>query len=96
MMKGEFYVVEYLGWETTYTEIVQADRLRPKSEEPCITSRTFMKFKIPLRDEIRDFYSQTPEDKHHDLHKDFCNVRLLFSFLLFIVKTYIWQAVNTF
>ena len=26
MIKGEFHVVEYLGWETTYTEIVPSDR----------------------------------------------------------------------
>ena len=26
MIKGDFHVVEYLGWETTYTEIVPSDR----------------------------------------------------------------------
>ncbi len=41
MVKGDFHVVEYLGWETTYTEIVPSDRLRPKSTEPPITARTF-------------------------------------------------------
>ena len=24
--QGDFHVVEYLGWETTYTEIVPSDR----------------------------------------------------------------------
>ena len=28
MMKGEFAVVEYIGWESTYSEIVQIDRVR--------------------------------------------------------------------
>ena len=33
MIKGDFHVVEYLGWETTYTEIVPSDRwvkIQPK------------------------------------------------------------------
>ena len=48
MFKGDFYVVEYLGWETTYTEIVASERLRPKSMEPSISSRTFFAFKVIL------------------------------------------------
>ena len=39
MIKGEFHVVEYLGWETTYTEIVPIERLRVKSSEPGLTAR---------------------------------------------------------
>ena len=29
MVKGDFVVVEYLGWDSTYSEIVQKDRIRP-------------------------------------------------------------------
>lgn len=47
-LAGTFHVVEYLGWETTYTEIVASDRLRLKSQEPPLNSRTFLKFNIPL------------------------------------------------
>lgn len=73
MFKGDFYVVEYLGWETTYTEIVASDRLRPKSGEPPITSRTFFAFKLELPEDINNFYAYLPEEKHADLHNDFKN-----------------------
>lgn len=29
MVKGGFLVVDYLGWESTYSEIVSTDRVRP-------------------------------------------------------------------
>ena len=48
-------MVEYLGWETTYTEIVASDRLRLKSQEPPLNARTFLKFNIPLPG-VRIFY----------------------------------------
>ena len=71
MIKGDFHVVEYLGWETTYTEIVPIERLRTKSSEPCLTPRTFFKFDITLPQEIKDFYKITPDEKQAELHKDF-------------------------
>ena len=71
MYKGDFYVVEYLGWETTYTEIVASERLRPKSNEPPISNRTFFSFSIRLPEEIKNFYASLPEEKHADLHNDF-------------------------
>ena len=71
MFKGDFYVVEYLGWETTYTEIVASDRLRPKSVEPPITKRTFFSFKVTLPEEIQNYYTCLPEDKHADVHNEF-------------------------
>lgn len=73
MFKGDYYVVEYLGWETTYTEIVDSVRLRPKSVEPPITAHTFFTFKVVLPEEIKNFYSYLPEEKHADLHNDFKN-----------------------
>ena len=71
MYKGDFYVVEYLGWETTYTEIVASERLRPKSNEPSITNRTFFSFTIRLPEDIKNYYAYLPEEKHADLHVDF-------------------------
>ena len=65
MIKGDFHVVEYLGWETTYTEIVPSDRLRPKSMEPPITATTFHKFDLPVPQDLRDFC--TDEKVNHCL-----------------------------
>jgi len=78
MIKGDFHVVEYLGWETTYTEIVPSDRLRPKSMEPPITGTTFHKFDLPVPQELRDFCT---DEKASDVHTEFmkaidaCNIK---------------------
>lgn len=54
MMKGEFLVVEYLGWDNSYTEIVSQDRLRLKNTNPPITNRSFFRFEIPVPEELRE------------------------------------------
>lgn len=54
MIKGEFHVVEYLGWESTYTEIVSDERLRPKNSNPPIDADTFHKFEIEVPEELRE------------------------------------------
>ena len=69
MIKGEFHVVEYLGWETTYTEIVPYERLRVKSTEPHVTARTFVRHIVSLPDEIRNYYADMPVERHAELHK---------------------------
>lgn len=54
MMKGDFYVLEYVGWDTTYTEIVSSDRLRPKNTNPAIEKGMFFKFEIEVPEEVRE------------------------------------------
>jgi fragile X mental retardation protein len=54
MMKGDFFVLEYLGWETKYTEIVPSERLRHLNTNPPITSTTFTKFEIEVPEELRE------------------------------------------
>lgn len=54
MMKGEFFVLEYLGWETTYTEIVSTDRIRMKNSNPPIERKIFHKFEIEVPEEFRE------------------------------------------
>ena len=68
MMKGDFYVVEYLGWETAYTEIVHKDCVRMISTEPCLTSQVFFKYSVPVPVEIQVFCVQ---EKNNDIHEDF-------------------------
>lgn len=80
MIKGDFHVVEYLGWETTYTEIVPSDRLRSKSAEPPITPATFFKFTLAVPAELQGFCA---DEKAADVHTEFmktieaCHVRYL-------------------
>lgn len=53
MIKGEFLVVEYLGWEHSYREIVPAERLRLKNTNPPLTATTFHKFEVEVPEELR-------------------------------------------
>ncbi|CAG9865436.1 unnamed protein product [Phyllotreta striolata] len=65
MMKGDFYVLEYVGWETTYTEIVSIDRLRAKNANPPIDKSMFYKFEIQVPDDVREYA------KIENAHKEF-------------------------
>ncbi|XP_049785210.1 LOW QUALITY PROTEIN: synaptic functional regulator FMR1 [Schistocerca cancellata] len=65
MIKGDFHVVEYLGWESTYTEIVGSERLRPKNPNPPISKSTFHKFEIEVPEELREYA------KMDSAHKEF-------------------------
>ncbi|XP_015907614.1 fragile X messenger ribonucleoprotein 1 homolog isoform X3 [Parasteatoda tepidariorum] len=67
MTKGDFHVVEYLGWETTYTEIVPSDRLRLKNTNQPITKGTFHQFEIPVPEDVQE-YSKT-ESAHKEFKK---------------------------
>ncbi|XP_074026414.1 synaptic functional regulator FMR1 isoform X2 [Leptinotarsa decemlineata] len=65
MMKGDFYVLEYVGWDTTYTEIVSNDRLRIKNSNPPIERNMFHKFEIEVPEEVREYA------KIENAHKEF-------------------------
>ncbi|KAJ1529300.1 hypothetical protein ONE63_006096 [Megalurothrips usitatus] len=54
MTKGDFHVVEYLGWDNTYTEIVPMDRVRQKNTNPPIDQNTFFKFEIEVPEDLRE------------------------------------------
>ncbi|XP_066993074.1 fragile X messenger ribonucleoprotein 1 homolog isoform X1 [Anabrus simplex] len=65
MIKGDFHVVEYLGWENTYTEIVASERLRPKNPNLPINKSTFHKFEIEVPEDLREYA------KMDTAHKEF-------------------------
>ncbi|XP_025269052.1 synaptic functional regulator FMR1 isoform X5 [Camponotus floridanus] len=65
MSKGGFQVVEYLGWEYTYTEIVASERLRAKNPNSPIDKNTFHKIEIEVPEELREFA------KMDNAHKEF-------------------------
>ncbi|XP_051171352.1 fragile X messenger ribonucleoprotein 1 homolog isoform X3 [Leptopilina boulardi] len=65
MIKGGFLVVEYLGWEYAYSEIVGSERLRPKNPNAPIDKNTFHKIEIEVPEELREFA------KMDNVHKEF-------------------------
>ena len=54
MIRGEFYVVEYVGWEMSYSEIVPAERIRPMNSNLPLNKMYFFKFEIVVPDDLRD------------------------------------------
>ncbi|XP_043484859.1 synaptic functional regulator FMR1 isoform X2 [Leptopilina heterotoma] len=65
MIKGGFLVVEYLGWEYAYSEIVGSERLRPKNPNSPIDKNTFHKIEIDVPEDLREFA------KMDNVHKEF-------------------------
>ncbi|KAL7022645.1 hypothetical protein ACKWTF_012327 [Chironomus riparius] len=65
MMKGDFFVVEYLGWDNKYTEIVSQDRLRIKNPNSTINNATYFRFEIQVPEELREYA------KVEGVHKEF-------------------------
>lgn len=54
MMKGDFYVLEYVGWDNSYTEIVSSERIRHKNTNPPLERSMFYKFEIEVPEEVRE------------------------------------------
>ncbi|XP_025080249.1 synaptic functional regulator FMR1-like isoform X5 [Pomacea canaliculata] len=54
MLKGEFAVVEYLGWENTYTDILPLDRIRRVNSNSPITADSFHQHILEVPPDLRD------------------------------------------
>ncbi|KAG8190748.1 hypothetical protein JTE90_024878 [Oedothorax gibbosus] len=63
--KGDFHVVQYLGWDTMYAEIVNSDRLRLANTNQPITKGTFHQFEIPVPEDVQEY------SKLESAHKEF-------------------------
>ncbi|XP_063979347.1 fragile X messenger ribonucleoprotein 1 homolog isoform X8 [Diachasmimorpha longicaudata] len=70
MIKGGFQVVEYLGWEYSYTEIVSGERVRMKNTNPPIDKNTFHKIEIDVPEELREFAKM--DNVHKKFQKAIC------------------------
>ncbi|KAI4457722.1 fragile x mental retardation syndrome-related protein [Holotrichia oblita] len=65
MMKGDFYVLEYTGWDNSYNEIVSSDRIRHKNSNPPLDRSMFHKFEIDVPEDVREYA------KVESAHKEF-------------------------
>lgn len=54
MMKGDFYVLEYTGWDNSYNEIVSSDRIRHKNTNPPLDRSMFHKFELEVPEDVRE------------------------------------------
>ncbi|XP_022910264.1 fragile X messenger ribonucleoprotein 1 homolog isoform X4 [Onthophagus taurus] len=67
MMKGDFYVLEYTGWDNSYNEIVSSDRIRHKNNNPPLDRTMFYKFEIEVPEDVREYAKV--ESTHKELQK---------------------------
>lgn len=48
MMKGEFAMVDYVGYESTYSDILALDNVRHRNTNSCINASTFKKSTVAV------------------------------------------------
>lgn len=67
MLKGEFAVIEYSGYDSKYTDIVPLERVRPVNSNPPIDKNTFHKFSIEVPVDLREVCQD--EHEHAEFKK---------------------------
>jgi fragile X mental retardation protein len=67
MMKGEFAVVDYTGYENTYSEIVPLERVRLLNRNTPLSVNTFDKYVIDVPDDVVDICCDS--SSHHEFRK---------------------------
>lgn len=67
MLKGEFCVIEYLGWEgSSYNDIVPIERVRPLNQNAPFKN-SFQKYSIAIPEDLRDICCE--ENAHTEFIK---------------------------
>ncbi|XP_052783565.1 RNA-binding protein FXR1-like isoform X2 [Mya arenaria] len=67
MFRGEFAVVEYVGWDKTYSDIVPLERLRPVNTLCHITKDTFYQHVIEIPQDLLEICHD--ESSHQEFKK---------------------------
>lgn len=67
MMKGEFAVVDYIGFKSTYTDIVPIDRVRSKNPNPPLAANSIHRLAIEIPEDLVDICKS--EQSHVELKK---------------------------
>lgn len=58
MLKGEFCVIEYLGWEgSSYNDIVPLDRIRSLNQHAPFKN-SFQKYSVPIPEDLREICNE--------------------------------------
>lgn len=67
MLKGEFCVIEYIGWEgSSYNDIVPLDRIRSLNQSAPFKN-SFLKYSIPIPEDLREICCE--ENAHAEFIK---------------------------
>jgi fragile X mental retardation protein len=74
MMKGEFAVVDYVGYESTYSDILPLDKVRPRNANPCLTSDTFNKTTVSVP---QDLFAISEDPAVHKQFQQACGALLV-------------------
>ncbi|XP_060578868.1 RNA-binding protein FXR1-like isoform X2 [Ruditapes philippinarum] len=77
MFRGEFAVVEYVGWDKTYSDIVPMERLRPINDLCPITKDSFFKHVIEIPPDLHEICAD--EQSHVEFKKHVGGSCILFS-----------------
>jgi len=65
--KGEYYVIQYAGWDATFNEIVPRERIRPASRSGPISRNMYHKVMIDVPQDLRQLCKD--EGTHREFKK---------------------------
>ncbi|XP_045200292.1 RNA-binding protein FXR1-like isoform X2 [Mercenaria mercenaria] len=77
MFRGEFAVVEYVGWDKTYSDIVPMERLRPVNILCPITKDSFYKHVLDIPPDLHEICAD--EQSHVEFKKHVGGACIIFS-----------------